>query len=170
MTTSLTKLFESRQDFGFYLATPGSELSIDGYSTLIRGPVQIAVSPIGLYYHDHRPWWGDPTERHPARVTIWSILVEPESRRQGRATEALQALQRLCEAQGLWLQLEASPIAWQRAKGQRSISRRRLIGWYEAHGFVPSYPEEGETILEWRPGFSSSKVSNRRLTRQKQGT
>lgn len=167
--TSLSKLFESCQDFGFEVEQPRGDRAIDGYPTLVRGPVRIAVSNIGLHYHDHRVWWSDPTERHPTRVTVWTILVDPEARRQGRATEALQALQRLCEAQGLWLQLEASPIASQRAKGQRTISRRRLIGWYEAQGFVPSYPTEGREILEWRPGFSRPKVSSKRFPRQKQG-
>jgi len=159
--TALLTLIESAQEFGFEVERPTAVAadgrrsvnprSIDGYTTLVRGPVRIAVSNIGLYYHDHRVWWSDPTENHPSRVTVWTVLVEPEARRQGRATEALQALQRLCEARGLWLQLEASPIAGQRAKGQRTISRRRLIGWYESLGFEPSYPGEGREILEWRP-------------------
>lgn len=30
------------------------------------------------------------------------------------------------------------------------MERRRLIRWYKTLGFLPAWPEEGDTILEWR--------------------
>lgn len=123
--------------------------SIDGYPTLVRGPVRIALSNIGLYYHNGNVWWSDPCESHPSRVTVWQVVVDPEHRRQGLATEAMRSLQSLCRENGLWLQLEATPF------GKRKITRRRLIAWYNSLGFSPSYPTEGIEILEWKPEEAS---------------
>lgn len=121
-------------------------------TTLVRGPVRIALSNIGLYYHDHRVWLGDPfTDQETKRVTMAAVVVEPGSRRKGEATSAVRDVLAICQEAGLWVQLEATPIADQKAKGQRAITRAGLIRWYGSLGFAPSYPGEGREILEWRP-------------------
>ena len=106
------------------------------YTTLCIGPVRVALSNIGLYYHDGRVWLGDCSENHPTRVTIAAIVVEPESRQQGEATRAMERLTSLCDSLGLWLQLEASPMPSHKAAGHRLISQRRLSQWYSKLGFT----------------------------------
>lgn len=137
-----------------FLATPLAALKIGGvpYATLTRGHVSVALSGTGLHYHDGRVWIGDPTfDVRPDRVVISGIVVNGPHRRSGIATQAMRDLCSVADSIGFELMLEATPIDGFKHKGQRSITRRRLVRWYTSLGFEPAYPSEGDTILVRHP-------------------
>ena len=118
------------------------------YSTLVATGVQVALGNLLLYYHNGRPWRADVQPE--GRVVIEAIVVKPEFRRHGIASKAIKGLQELAAGLDLELWLEATPIEAFKAKGQRTITTRRLVNWYKSLGFVEAYPGEGNTILKWR--------------------
>ncbi len=120
------------------------------HSTLIAPGVKVAVGSLLLYYHDGRVWRGCPvTDASETRVVIEAIVVGPDFRRHGIATRAIRALQELAAGLGLELWAEATPIEAFKAKGQRTITTRKLVRWYKSLGFVDAYPGEGDRILKW---------------------
>lgn len=121
------------------------------HSTLSSRGVQVAVGSLLLYYHDGRVWRGCPVaDASETRVVIEAIVVSPGHRRLGVATRAIRALQELAAGLGLELWLEATPIEAFKAKGQRTITTKKLVRWYKSLGFVDAYPGEGDRILKWR--------------------
>ena len=127
------------------------------YATLRRGPVRAGFHTFQLYYHNGRPWLAHPCDDDPSWIVVAALVVEPDARRKGHATEFLRWLQGVATATGKTLVVEASPIEGHKAKGQRTITSLRLMRWYASLGFVPKYPREGRSIMEWVPPAKSAR-------------
>ena len=111
------------------------------------GVVRIGLDSIPLYYHNGRVWRGCTLDVRHDLIVIAAIVVRPEGRRQGLATEAMRQLLAVADEAGFTIELEAAPIPAFRAKGKRTIGARKLIAWYKSLGFSPKYPDEGNSIL-----------------------
>lgn len=111
------------------------------------GAVQVGIDSTPRYYHDGRVWIGCPTDVRHDLIVIAAIVVAPEFRRKRYATETLKSLAAIADAAGFDIELEATPIPSFKAKGQRTISSKKLREWYKSLGFAAKYPGEGESIL-----------------------
>jgi GNAT superfamily N-acetyltransferase len=119
-------------------------------ATIAADGVKACVGSLSLYYHDGRVWRGCPVaDQSDTRIVLEAIVVDPDRRRAGVATRTIRELQDIAKSLGLELWVEATPIGRYKAKGQREISRRRLIKWYKGLGFIEAYPGEGDSILKW---------------------
>lgn len=160
--TPVLDFIEAAEADGWLYEPPGraadpnpKALTVGGttYSTLVGDGVRVAVGSLLLYYHGGRVWRGCPVaDASKTRVVIEAIVVDPARRRSGVGAETIKRLQGLAASLGLELWIEAVPIPQFKAKGQRTITGRRLVDWYKSLGFEPAYPGEGETILTWKFG------------------
>ena len=62
---------------------------------------------------------------------VYALLVDPAVRRQGKARAALMEVVSIADAQRLTLYIEPAPLE----KGNGSISRDSLVGFYQSCGF-----------------------------------
>jgi len=86
--------------------------------------------------------WGTKT-----RSVTLAGLVSAE-RRQGHGERAMRDLLAVADAVDCFLMLEPAPIRGFSIKGQRSITRSKLMQWYGRLGFVPTYDGD-DTVLHY---------------------
>ncbi|ULQ48367.1 GNAT family N-acetyltransferase (plasmid) [Flagellatimonas centrodinii] len=99
------------------------------YATLVRQNVRIALTSMTLLSEQR----GTVFLYHgtTADLTLLAVLVDPEHRREGRATEAVNIVIQATRASGCTLWLELAPIG----KGGAPVGALRR--WYKGLGFEP---------------------------------
>lgn len=69
-----------------------------------------------------------------------AVIVEPEARRTGLATAAVDELVRAARVVGCSLRVEASPI------DRKAITGKALREWYQRMGWAPGPGETGKVL------------------------
>jgi hypothetical protein len=73
-------------------------------------------------------------------VTVTGIVSE--ERKKGYGDRAMRELLAAADEADCFLMIEPAPISRFKIKGQRMITRQRLVKWYRRLGFVPSYDND----------------------------
>jgi|GEM_PF-4645155 len=108
------------------------------YCTLVKGPVRLAIA--GATWISERRGDVYIYQGKEREVGLMAVIVEPEARRAGLATAAVDELVRAARVVGCSLRVEASPI------DRKAITGKALREWYERMGWGPDPGETGKVL------------------------
>jgi hypothetical protein len=103
-------------------------------------PVKVALIPNPLSVFKGEVFsitsWGSKIR------SVTMVGIVSAERKKGYGERAVRDLMTVADAVDCFLMLEPGPIKGFAIKGQRSITRRKLVEWYARLGFIPTYRDE----------------------------
>lgn len=106
------------------------------YPTLISPDNKVKVALDSRSINPHKGYVSVSMHGEPNSITIAGIYVDPEHRRSGLGTMAMEFLKSLADKLHIRLQLEPAQIADLIKKGEKAPSSSKLLKWYKKLGFT----------------------------------